>query len=105
MECVELQSHSTTEMPDIVVFSSDFEAECATDCPPISSSGEENEQDFGNSKETVSSLESELAQWVVSSQLTRESCWVYYVSMAVSYRKTGERLLKRLALYKSMKNV
>jgi hypothetical protein len=71
---VELQSHSSVEMSDIVEFSSDCEAECTSDCPPISSSDEENEQGFGNSEETVSSLKSELAQWVVSSQITRESC-------------------------------
>lgn len=51
-----------------------FAEEYSSDCPPISSSDEEIQEDSSGLVETGSSLQSDLAQWVVSSQVTRESC-------------------------------
>jgi hypothetical protein len=80
---VELLQCSSAEVSDLLHakgLSASFEsslcfaAEYASDCPPESSSDEDIQQDTGSSEETGSSLQSDLAQWVVCSQSTRESC-------------------------------
>jgi hypothetical protein len=72
---VEMQLHSAAEMSEGLSASlesaSYFAPECASDCPPVSSSDEEMHQD---AEESGTSLQSDLAQWVVDTQLTRESC-------------------------------